>query len=410
VGVVSARWSRGRRVVAVLAAVTAACAAAAAACGPGSIADLTAGRRDAGSDAGDAGAPPEICAHALAPERPAGGDSTSLGELIFAVDALRIDTGLETVPDGIAAARGLDLDRTCTCPPELVDSAVPAGEGPSCVPRLEGGVPACDLSEGRDNAAGKLFDTLVQTTGSNSGGGAITKQIRDGVFGVLLYVQGYNGTANDPQVTFSMRVAPAVDGPTDAGRVVPRRDGTDIWQVDSASLQSGEGLIGKSCLSPGVICLARTIDDKAYVRDDVLVAHLDIPLRIQAPNGSIVVELVDATVTARITTDGALRRLTGEIVGRWPTDRILSTLGAIRDPFTNTSLCPPNPLYAEVKKLVCESADLAADPKAGRTAPCDALSDAFSFEAIPAKGGTVVQASDPPADCDAGFSDSCLAP
>jgi len=386
--------SRARSAIAVLALASSALAAAAPACGPGSIGDLTAGRADAGPDASDerdASAEATTCVSAREPERPTTPDSTNGPVVVFALDDLRFETG--EFDAGLGKPAGLDIDRTCTCP------------GPeSCVPPPSNEPRACDGDGGRDNAIGPLLATLA-TLVEAFRPDAIRGQIQAGAFTSLVTVQGWNGTPNDPQVIVSVRHSAGIEGiQNDGGRTRPRFDGTDAWTVDPSSILDGDALIGESCEDKE--CVPLHLDARAYVRDDVLVAHFDVPIRAETKAGRLSLEFVAATLTAQILRDGGNLRLRGEVAGRWIAERVLATLPAVRGLF-GKSLCGDDAVYKEMKKVVCASVDVAGDPaQDNKGAPCTALSDAVSFSGSPARLGTVYRPPIDPTDCP-GFVDTC---
>lgn len=383
-----------------LAAGAALALASAGACGPGTLDDLTRGRADAGTTADVEAAAPDaaICVHAAAPARPTIEDSPNGLNLTFAIDDLRFDTGTE--PRALPAPKGLDLDKTCTCPEPL-----------SCVPRSDAAAVACDSEDGRDNVAGQLLYNLLTVTTKADGGPlfVVRDQISRGIFTALFQIQGWNGEPDDPHVIATVVLSTGSADDADGGRILPKFDGSDVWKVDPTSLAGGDNLVGRDCRT--VPCLAISIDPNAYVVGGVVVSHIDnAPIRIRTESGPLVIDFIDSTLIAKLSAfPGGGYRLDGELSGRWPTDRLLSGLAGVRDPTSNKSLCPPGNgvAYDLVKKAVCESADLAIDPSRDRTsATCSALSDAVSFTAVPATLGKVEATIQEPSDCP-GFTDSC---
>ncbi|MDF2697193.1 MAG: hypothetical protein K0S65_5576, partial [Labilithrix sp.] len=141
------------------------------ACGPGNLGDLTSGRLDAGADVK---LDVDVCVHASPPERSDGGDGASVGDLFFAVEDLRVDTG--EFDAGLPRPQSLDLDRTCSCL-----------EPPSCLPPPDAGAPVCDGPDGRDNVTGPLLGNLALVLPALEPT-FLTKRIHEGVYGVLFSV------------------------------------------------------------------------------------------------------------------------------------------------------------------------------------------------------------------------------
>jgi hypothetical protein len=386
-----------RRVV-VLAALTVATGAGIGfACGPGDLGDLTAGRADAGSAEG--GAPDAaVCVHAGPPAPPTAEDGPSLATQVFAVDAIRFFDGEDAGEGAPPPLVGLDLDRTCTCP----------GPG-SCVPPGDAGAEACDLSDGRDNAAGPLL-ALFSNLAKGSGPERTVTQIRAGLFDILVSVQGWNGRPDDPAVIVGVQISNGIQGvEADAG-TVPKLDGTDVWTVTPASVLGGSDLVGRDCRTLNLPCIPVRADTAAYVSGGVLVAHLDVPMPIEGSRALLEIDFSSATLTARITPSGSSFRLTGEIAGRWAADKLLDTFAHLPNPTDGRALCSTDAgleLYGLVKQNVCTGLDLAATPAADRTgAPCDALSNTLSFTATSATLGKVFERPRGPEQCP-GFVDRC---
>jgi hypothetical protein len=369
----------------------------AVACGPGDLDDLTRGGgfsdADAGATPDDADADAAVCVHAAAPARTTSSDAPNSGDLLFALDDIRFDTS-DAHDGGALAPLGLDLDNTCSC-----------AESPSCIAPPDAG-PACDLSDGRDNVAGPLIAKLATLTPGFGGPDAFREQIRMGVYDVLVGVNGWNGLPDDPNVIASVRLSSGTEGSqNDAGHPAPAFDGTDVWTIDPTSILDGAGSLGNDCRTS--LCVPATVDTLAYVTGGTLVAHLELlPIALETGTGRLAIELVGATLTARITKDGGVFRVSGEIDGRWRVDNLLSSFGAIRDPVTKEPLCNGNELYALVKSTICGAVDLAANPSSDRQAAlCEAVSIAVSFTGVSATAGTVYS-SDGPNACP-GFQDQC---
>ena len=90
---------------------------------------------------------------------------------------------------------------------------------------------------------------------------------------IFVQIRGYNGTANDDEVQVGVFAASNLESVSDAGPPTdggPRLDGKDTWAVDRDSVL-GQG---------GPPFQARIEDLRAYVRDGLLVAQLDLDLRV----------------------------------------------------------------------------------------------------------------------------------
>lgn len=345
-------------------------------------------------------ASPELdagCALATAPPKPSAPDGPDVATLVLAVDSLRLDDDATVDAGGDPLPEGLDLDGVCTCPgPE---SCTPPAQLSSTAQKAR-----CDGDGGRDNAAGRLFATFAGLSPTFRAT-RLRESIRRGGATILLVLSHYNGTRNDPSVTVSAFLSPGIeDLRADGGAAVPRFDGTDRWTVSPASLIGGETLLGVDCDTQPT-CLPLYADRDAYVNDGALVARLDFPVGVTE---GFVLLIQSATVVGTLAGSGATTTLTkAQAAGRVSTKSILVGLGTLQDPFSSGYMCKNNPTYLNVKKTICASADVAADPRADRTAaPCDALAAAVGFSASPAHLGVVFAPTKKSNECD-GATDQC---
>lgn len=382
---VKATALRLRRVVLALGLASCGAAVVAVACGPGDLRDLTAGRADAAVDAA-ADADAAVCNHAVPPERPTTPDGPNTPGLVFAFDSVRFDTGEQE--GGAPKPKSLDLDRTCTCDE-------PRLEPESCIAPDAGATKrVCDGIDGRDNAAGPLL-AAAASAGDNFGPAAFEGQVRAGVFNVIVSLQGWNGLPDDPAVVVGVQLSGGTDDePGDAGRTKPRFDGTDVWSVTPASVLGGGDLVGTDCRTLKTTCIPTRSDAMAYVRDGMVVAHLDLALPVVTSTSSFVLEFVAATVTATMVKEGDHFRVVGEIAGRWPIDRLLPSLARIPNPLNpGHALCATDAgmqIYEVAKKTACDALDLTANPALdNKNVRCDAISNSISFTGVTAVIGTV---------------------
>ena len=372
-------------------------------CGPSFMDGLIGGRRDA-APSPDGEVEAGICTPTVLPERPDPTNPANVVDVLFALEALRLDT--EGVLDaGVAAPRGLDLDGVCTCP-----------AASSCL-TPDAGVEPCDGPEGRDNALARFFNQLGRRFVGFPEDFA-TADILEGRSNVLLGLQGWNGEADDNSVVVTLLNSQWLDKPAHDGgrRENPRFDGTDVWSVDPESIAEGERLLDAGADCRDGICIELIADENAYVRDGELVARPKkrstdaTPIAIRTGLGRLVIELNEAVIKARITSDGSRHRLTGEIVGRWPLDKMLRAIANMESiplPGLPTShICQDLTTYRLVKDIVCAAADLSVTKaQDGVGAPCGAISAAISFSASPAVAGHVIRREAPTPCSD--WSDTC---
>ncbi len=359
---------------------------------------LVGGTRDGGIVAADVVENDgRACQPATPPTRPEGADDATNIALDFALESLRADTS-GAFDSGTPPPQGLDFDDTCTCP-----------EPDSCE-RGDGGqrTHACDGDGGRDNAVASFFNQLGAAVPEFSFDFG-TKRIVDGVFTIFVIVRGWNGTPDDPQVTVALAMSQGIDEAANEGRTKPVFDGNDVWLVDNESLLEGTNLVGVDCRAPnGKPCVAKVQDVNAYVRDGVLVANLAEPgtgkskIVMNTPLGSLVFDLIDTTLVAKLREVDGTYRLEGELAGRWPAESLLGALANVENPYAKSSLLchNVNNTFDLLKGTVCASLDLASDRSKDRTgAPCAAVSSALSFSAGKAVLGHVSLRTKPDGGC-----------
>jgi hypothetical protein len=352
---------------------------AAFACGPGSLGDLTRGR-----PRGDAGTDADPCpSRAVLPERPTTPDSSSIPPIILAMEDLRAAT--DDSDAALPKPRGFDLDHTCTGfePPSCVAAGDAAARTPS--------------PDGRDNAAGPLLTDL----------GAIVPGARDvvahggissGRYTFLFLISDWNGTDDDPQVSAAFLVSPGTRKNANGDNTPPVFDGNDLWDVDPAYLRDGGALLGQDCAN--VSCTPAG-DTTAFVRGGVLVAQLpQVTFTLNASNGTVLLPMNGATLTAQLTRSANGATLRGEIGGRLPTSRLVNALGNMRDVASGKAVCDAPGFEAISRQSVCAGTDLALTPAQDRVgAPCQAISISFAFLASPAKLATVREVEQVPNSC-----------
>lgn len=311
------------------------------------------------------------------PRRPDKDDQPgTLEPLVFAMDRV----ALSADPDaGMPQLEGFDLDGVCTCP-----------DPPSCVAPA-GTEVACDADGGVDRAGSALLETIAQLGEAN---GDLSATFRSGEKNILVRVRNYNGGLDDTVVEVGVYLSRGTEGSQTGKPKLPAFDGNDSWTVDPSSLAGGA--------APPYVPVV--VDTNAYVSGGTLVAQVSVPLRIS----KVELEINSGVLTAKLLRDGASYRLDGILVGRLAATDFLTHLDTIRDPFGDGGLCGTSVLYQDLKKKICASLDLAADPNQdGRSAPCDALGIAMLFTAAPAKLGAVFGEPADGRKCGATWKDDC---
>lgn len=275
--------------------------------------------------------------------------------------------------DGSFRTIGYDLDKVCP------------GEAPEC---LFGPGAIRDAAGGRDNTTGGLLQQLklAFTAGNVSYGSDYDSQgLRDGRYGILLRVRGYNGEPDDREVSLEWYTAAPFDRDKAPG-TKPAWDGNDQWPLEATGVTAGDG---------GAV--TRYVDDKAYVAGGVLVgAPFELPLK----GATVEIRLSQLFITGTLKKSGAGYEIQdGTLAGRWKTTDALAALPLIKA--FDASFCTTSPGYNVVKGQICSAVDLSSTGVAP-TRACDAISVGLAFTALPAKAaplGRVVDGGYPVNGC-----------
>jgi hypothetical protein len=320
---------------------------------------------DAGADAAMDASP--SCQHVTYPPAPA--TATEGGTIEFAVALRSMDFG-----ESGATVVGLDLDKTCTC----------LGEGASCVYPPSATKDHCDKSGGRDNAMAQLFSTIGLFV-SDFSSAHFSAQAEQGAWSLLIRVAGYNGEADDAEV--SVALYPTYWDEVGQGEN-PLWNGTDVWPVSSGAL-----IDGVSVDQP------KYADAKAYVTGNTLVASLpSVFLNVSAGGGDLGIELTAGTLMGTIVNQGGRYKITsGLCAARWKTESIFKIASSINA--DGMALCKDGSLtYSSFKNLVCGHVDIASS-LGGVTTACDSLSFGMSLETEPVFLGSVFTPMPAPPVC-----------
>jgi hypothetical protein len=335
------------------------------------------------------------CSDMGIPPRPATDDDAGeVGAIILAFHQVDFEGRVRGRPNETI---GLNLDLTCTCP------------GPeSCRPR-QADAGHCDLAGSIDNEGSGLF-MLYSTAHATPLDDVVNAQIALGNFTVLLEITGYNGQANDGHVVFSFFTSTGTPRADGGARQSPLFDGNDTWEIDPSSVLGGANAV-----------LAPKYRADAYVADHKLVAQFgDFPIPFGAGSGigiglSFHMSLSGLVVTAMLRSDdaGGYRIDDGLLAGRWSTQSILASLGSLPDQTFPGKVCENPDSFNALRSIVCNAADIAADPAHDRAEPpwgCDAVSVAMKFDGTAAVLGAVGESAEAGALCNRlgnGLVDDC---
>jgi hypothetical protein len=321
------------------------------------------------------------CQSALPPGPPTSDSSTG--------EAVTFTTALQSVWYDIAtdAGRGLgyNLDDDCTC------EGTPMGP-PSCV---NDSSPNCDGDGGRDYSANILLSQVDAVLGAGRGVAAtFDSKIDNGQFTLLLEVGDYNLSDDDEHVILTAYVSGGLVVP-DGGTNVPQWNGKDLWTVDPRSTTS------YSSTPDGGWEYIPLYVATGYVTHGTLVAQMGT-IELGVGQGSIA--LSDAVFVATIESDFATgsHTLTGQVAGRVDVRTIFSVAATFPDPTIDGSFyCGDDPTFGLIRSFVCGATDIMADAAADNLGlPCDGLSIAVGFKALPVRIGGPQEGIQPVVGCD----------
>lgn len=305
------------------------------------------------TDAGDGG--PRACTDdaidAAARPSPQGpGDQTRY----FAIRELELAVG------------GYDLDHVRTTEPTTSSCTFP-----------EGVTPIMDGPDGVDNAGASLFPTvgIVAPALSTT---AVNDRLRDGQFGVVLGLGGWNGTPTDDSLTLLLFPTLGIwtvngdgtkvpGGPTNPAHAKIVGDGSpgDLWMRDARFPTGGAGTAVA-----------------AWVNQGRLVARFDtLTLPIRSDHDLKLIDIVvhDAWITADLGGDADQPTLTnGVLAGRFDVPEFLSGLLEL---YTGQDyLCHQGQFPELARARVCAYRDIRTSHcDDGQAKPCDAISIGARF-------------------------------
>jgi hypothetical protein len=356
------------------------------------------------SDEADA-MPPDPCQHVVPPPKPVAPFEET--KKVYVVAIASADFGGS---DDAGNPIGFDLDGVCTCDPR--PDTAHAGASGCMPPAKSSGV--CDHDGGLDNAVFGPFQALASTTQSVKGD-LIENQIRCGKESLLLYIGGYNGKADDDRVSVGLIPSWGIRTQHDAGEVdadcyggappspgppyPPRWDGTDVWSF-----------LGIAAYRQGSEILPFGVAGDAYVTGFRLVVPADPKRDVKFFLGEHELELFSPVVVADLVgvdalgrdVDGgvlgganAFRVSNGSLGARIPAEAFLEAIGYLKKTKNGADYFCQDPTYVGLaKQFVCPARDIAADPArdfqiqpGGIPFPCDAVSMAMRFTALPAQIG-----------------------
>jgi hypothetical protein len=342
------------------------------------------------------------CAHTQPPPKPSVDDDapTQLGPFSFAIRETHLvapfgyDAGV--FDGGLPPTRilGFDLDNGCTCEPDQH----PLGQG-SCLSPTKA---QCDLEGGIDNQ----LPTILTTLSAAKPGADVDKlatvneRISAGDSAIVMTLSGYNGRANDQEVTMVFRgVARPARSPlkddggscADAGERPPSSDLPEAGKYDPNRIPAWDGcdVWAETVVTPEIA---------GYVTNHMLVIVTDISVPVQVAGSTILVRSPRMTVMLVPDGNGGFTLEDGNFGGRAVANAVLNAVGTL-------SLTVGNPVCTDptqrslVQSLICTEVDIATTASedyfvnaSGSQVACTGLSMGFGFRAEKASVAGVTDA------------------
>jgi hypothetical protein len=293
---------------------------------------------------------------------PSASDPASLPTpFAYAVRSLRI--GLSPTAD-INEWRDLGYDQDCT-------QTGPGGLPSSCQTNGDAGAIIEDGHQGRDNSFGRNVGgrlALVRQSHPELPdiAGEANQRLETGAAGMLVGIDHYGGTDEDPTVSVAVYGSVGVANPPAAW------DGSDAWKLDSSWLDSSDKPLH--------------VDDSAYVSAGMVVARFDhLALLLTGDVGELDISIDRAVLVLALSpdrsmvTDGELFGVIGSQTLVQSIDRFVSQHG----------ICPSDSSYAAMRTVMNRAADIRLADDVDAAAPCDSVSIGVSFLAQRAQLGSV---------------------
>ena len=343
------------------------------------------------------------CAHVQPPGPPsdaqgAGGEA----EFVFALASADLgDTDNAGVPG--YKSIGYDVDGLCTN----------ESQGPSCQSFAWSGADPTDGFDGRDNAIGRLmYEEKAQFGSAPLSSQTLSDGIKNGAIAPLgiVRVRNYDQRSDDDQVDvdwytpLTLEEAAGVDGgEQDAGVITPGWDGGDVWPLQPESVATDGGPEGAPYPN------ATSRDPSAYVSNYTVVSHLPSGTVLRLQNVPFALDTPILVINLGI---NPFRVVGGTFSARIRLTELFKRLPEVTTQFGIGSICKGDPGYARIKQYFCSYAEIRDDGTVDPSSPCDAVSVAFNFQALPVKLGPTVTLPPgtfcPPATSPA--SDTCTNP
>jgi hypothetical protein len=304
-----------------------------------------------------------------------------------------VDYG-DRVVDGepVFSSIGYDVDDNCT-------GAEPA----PCQPSPWIGVQAVDGPGGRDNGVGRILLAQEDVLGGQViSSGVLNQSVTLGLHAPLglIRIRGYGGFSDDDHVVVDWFIPVAPDPEGDGPP--PTFDGNTAFPIaEGTVLGAGDAGDGRDA---GQALESHHRDESAYVNQRIIVARF---ATLKVPMANVYFDLLDVVLTGKLDRDlvtGAWSLEGGLLSGRSRMAALIDVVPVVAAVVSTVALCPDNPNFGLVKRMICTGADVALEP-AAVGGDCDGVSFGVALTTAPALLGAVLPLPALSADCAPATSD-----
>lgn len=268
---------------------------------------------------------------------------------------------------------GYDLDGACTCDPR---KGTAFDGGSSCTPRS--GSVKCDPDGGVDNQGASLFATFYKLSGRDLDE-SFNSNVLIGASNIMLYISGWNGEANDLDVSVGIFVSQkAADGKSPGANVTGPYFGQ--WTYPSTVQPTG----GPNGQGTG------------YVSNGTLVVRNAGIVKVLFGGAGLTFN--DAVVIGALSFDPTTTKakFAGVVGGRIRDEELLGAAGQIGIGGQKQA-CDDQTIFALVKNSICSSLDIGHALQADfKGAECDSVSSSIAITALE----TTLDTSNGPTDAE----------
>ena len=242
-----------------------------------------------------------------------------------------------------------------------------------------------DGANGIDNSWGENILPIILTVGGADAGKKLNDAIASGAFATLLRLDKLGAAQNYSPLPGSVYRGAQTASP-------PKWDGTDLWPIDTASVNAGD------VNQPKVLFSAGYMNARVWVGEPP--QNLELPFSFGGVDWAI--PLRNARILMQVAPDGRSATF-GTIAGTLETEQYIMSLKQVAGRIS-TSLCSGS-AFDSIAQQIRQASDMMANGTNAAGAACNAISFGWGFDAKAVKLGPVVPSPAPspdPCGADAG--------